>query len=438
VRRWETMATVAVATLGLLAPAAVRADIPGYTFKVPISTSGPYGLTNQFQAGDVNNKGQFCGDPAGDTGEREFAWDGTKVIKITDADVPIKTPDGATITNGIWSPQGINNNGIVAWIADVSEGTGPHYVMAYDLATSQYTIVARPGDKTPEGTTYPDANGLPAGGRMVADINDLDQVFWTTGKTAADGTDYCAIYMYDLKAKKGQLVAAAGMKTTDGKTISSAYWPDTNNSSQCTFTGSVDGGTSYGTYMVDLKGTITPIIPAGSTIDGAKIGSVRWARLNNNGDVVATADFNGADQGPAYQGGDDTGVVMYRASDKSLHVVVKPGDKIPGGTYHAQEGNRRTQGITDKGEVFFLGTLEESAPDGTRLDGVYRWDPTTNKIDALVLGNTTVAGLGKVGGVTTGNGGNTGYHMGCSGDGHLVFSAVVDGAEGYVLATPPP
>src|SRR5262249_22973171 len=145
------------------------------------------------------------------------------------------------------------------------------------------------------------------------------------------------------------------------------------------------------------------------------------------------------DQGPTYQGGDDTGVAVYQAATKSVHLVVKPGDKIPGGTYHAQEGNRRTQGITDKGQVFFLGTREDNAPDGSsRGDGVYRWDPTTKTSDALILGNTTVPGLGKVGGVTTGNSGCTGYHLGCSADGHLNFPAVVDGVEGYVVATPPP
>ena len=59
------------------------------------------------------------------------------------------------------------------------------------------------------------------------------------------------------------------------------------------------------------------------------------------------------------------------------------------------------------------------------------------KVDALILGGTTVAGLGKVEGVTKGIGGVTGYHFGVSGDGHIAFPAVVDGVEGYVVASPP-
>src|SRR5262245_59865009 len=222
VRRWETIAAVSVATLGLLAPQVVHAaatpgakTIPGYTFAQHFLSGGPAGATDAYQSGDINNKGQFCGDP--NPGEREVAWDGTKELILSDSAVPILAPDGATINNGVWSPQGTNNNGICAWIADIGDGgTGPHYVMAYDLGKKQYTIVERPGDPTPEGTKYEDANAGPDGARMVADINDLDQVFWTTGKAGADGNDYAAIYMYDLNTKKGALVAANGMKTTDG------------------------------------------------------------------------------------------------------------------------------------------------------------------------------------------------------------------------------
>jgi hypothetical protein len=59
-------------------------------------------------------------------------------------------------------------------------------------------------------------------------------------------------------------------------------------------------------------------------------------------------------------------------------------------------------------------------------------------IDALVLGDSTVPGLGKLGGVVKNNGGVTGYHLGVSSDGHVAFPAIVDGVEGYVVASPPP
>jgi len=438
VNRWGTMAVATVATLGLIAPAVVRADIPGYTFTVPVTTKtiSDAGFTDaaNLQMGDVNNKGQFSMDFASSAGEREFAWDGSKLILVADPSKPL--PDGAIMGGGnTWSPTGINNNGILAWTVDPESGNqGPHYVVAFDLAKGTYTIVERPGDPAPGGGVYEDA---PGGLRQIVDINDLDQVVFPNGRAAADGTDHNAIYMYDLKTKTGKLIAANGMKTADGKTLTDAWYPDTNNSSQVAFSGSVDG-TTFGIYRAEADGTITPIILPGSTIDGVTIGSARRERMNNNGDIVALVDVNGADGGAGGESGDDVAVALYTQADKTVHLVAKPGDKVPGGTLKGVEGNLRAVGIDDKGEVFILGVLEEPAPDATQLDGVYRWDPTSRTITALVLGQSTVPGLGKLGGVTKNNGGVTGYHIGVSGDGHVVFPAIVDGVEGYVVAAPPP
>jgi hypothetical protein len=429
-KRWERMA-VAVATLGLLAPAAVRADIPGYTFSVPVKVAGSISDAANLQMGDVNNKGQFCmnfvSSNAG--GELEWAWDGSTLTLL--ADPNSKLADGAVPSGAnTWSPSGINDNGKVAWVEDIADGgSGPHYVMVYDLTTKQFTIAARPGDPGADGIKYGDAAASPSGGRMLADINNLDQVFWCTGRTGADGTDHTGVFMYDLRQKKGAVMAANGMKTADGKTITDAWWPDANDSSQVAVCASVDADSStFGIYLADSTG-ITPIIPAGSTIDGVKIGSARWPRLANNGDVVAVVDLNGTDNGGAGESGDDVGVAYYSAAEKKAHLIVKPGDAVPGGTFQGLEPSRRVVGLTDNGQVFFLGVRADGA------DGVYRWQ--AGKIDALLLGNTTVAGLGKVDGVTRGIGGVTGYHFGVSGKGYVCFAAVVDGVEGYVLATPP-
>jgi len=438
------MATVSVATLGLLAPAVVHAaatpganSITGYTFSQPVKVGNISGLdisdASALQMGDVNNKGQFSMDfsSGNQGGELAYVWDGTSLIKLTDPNG--KLPDGAVPSGGnTWSPAGINNNGKVVWTIDTADGaTGPHYVMVYDIATKKFTAVARPQDPAPGGGTLEDQGAGPSN-RIVPDINDSDQVTYSTGRAGSDGNDHGAVYFVPdiTKPAEGSLLASFGTKTTDGKTIQEAWWPDINNSGQVTFCATVDG-TTYGIYAADGKGNVDPIIPAGMTIDGVKIGSARWARNNNSGDIVAVVDVNGADQGGAGEGTDDTAVALYSAKDKSVHLVVKPGDKIPGGAFHGVESSRRVVGITDAGQVFLLGVRE----DGN--DGVYRWDPTTNTIDALALGNSTVAGLGKVDGTTKGIGGVTGYHFGVSADGHVAFDAVVDGVEGYVVAAPP-
>src|SRR5207247_600148 len=160
-------------------------------------------------------------------------------------------PDGAIMGGGnTWSPTGLNNNGVVGWVVDPSDkSTGAHYVVAFDSVANTYTIIARPGDPAPGGGTYEGSQGTVS--RMTAYINDI-------------------------ATKKGTLLAGPGTKTTDGKTITDAGWPDINNNSEVVFTGSLDG-TTAAIYMADSKGNVSPIIPAGSTIDGQKIGSARWA-----------------------------------------------------------------------------------------------------------------------------------------------------------------
>src|SRR5262245_56083897 len=77
VRRWETFAAMSVATLGLMAPAAVRADVPGYTFKIVAQAKGDFQDGSSYQMGGVNNKGQMS-FVVSVGGERVYAYDGTK------------------------------------------------------------------------------------------------------------------------------------------------------------------------------------------------------------------------------------------------------------------------------------------------------------------------------------------------------------------------
>jgi hypothetical protein len=201
-------------------------------------------------------------------GEPAYVWDGAKLTRLTVE----KAPDGASVSPGnTWSPHSINNNGKAAWALDIADGTGSPYVMVYDTVAGTFTTVMRPTDPAPGGGVYGAAsNGL----RQVVDINDNDQVAFPNTRTAADGTDHNAIYVYDLNTKTAKLVAANGTKLADGKTITDAWWPDINNRGQISFTASVDGE-FFGMYRAEPDGTITPIILPNSTIDGVQIGSAR-------------------------------------------------------------------------------------------------------------------------------------------------------------------
>src|SRR5207249_1669280 len=151
------MAFAAVVALGVLAPTATRAaEVKDYKFSAPVCAKGPYDGFTLFQGGDLNNKGQFTFNmvySGGDGGERIHAWDGTKVVQISGNDKAL--PDGATWNTGnVWTPHGINDLGHVVFTGDVTDGTGPHYVLEYDLATGAYTILARPTDPAPGGGNY--------------------------------------------------------------------------------------------------------------------------------------------------------------------------------------------------------------------------------------------------------------------------------------------
>src|SRR5207244_11771769 len=110
---------------------------------------------------NVKNKGQLCMDfsSGNQGGEREYLWNGTKLIKVADETKPL--PDGAIMGGGnTWSPTGLNNNGVVGWVVDPSDkSTGAHYVVAFDSVANTYTIIARPGAPAPGGGTSQGSQG---------------------------------------------------------------------------------------------------------------------------------------------------------------------------------------------------------------------------------------------------------------------------------------
>lgn len=422
------LASVAAVTLGFLAPTAAQAQLPGYTVKSFLKATGPFADFSLFQMGDCNNRGQVTWNMIGGGGEKQYIYDPEiGVRKISDAD--IKLADGANFSIGnVWSPQGLNNNGVVAWAADMENGTGARYIVTYEIASGKYEIIARAGTPAPGGGTLADT-GIAPSGRMLADINDQGVVVWNQGIVEEDSG---AVFRFDPATREYSVIAKKGMKTTDGKTITNAWWPDINNNGQITFCANVDNSDSYGIYQSDGRGNISPIVPAGATIDGVTIGSARWARNNNRGDVVCVVDTAG-DQGGAGEGTDDTGVVLYTAADGKLRMILKPGTDLPGGgKYAGQEPRRRTVGITDAGMVVSVCIRDDEG------GAVVAWDATNGLRSVLRSGDTlqleaatTVTAVGRD------VNGWDGYLIGVSGNGHIAFSAQIDGVGHYLLFMPP-
>jgi hypothetical protein len=429
VKRWETMAVVSVAALGLLAPAICRAaglpKLSDYKFQCVAAAKGDFDGGNSYQMGGVNSKGQMS-FVISVGGERVYAYDGTKVIRVSDDSIAL--PDGAHFQNDVWTSLGINDNGKVVWIASTDSALGQHYVMTYDINTAKYEIVARPGDAVDGGGKFGSGESWGASARWYANINNKDQVAFNAN--VLEGNDsHSGVFMYDPATKKVTKVAHPG-DTVGGKKLTNAWWPSINDAGQVVFIGNVDDSEDYGIYVADGKGNISPISPPGTKVDALTLSSSRWPAIANNGDIAFVGDV-GASQGGASDPNatDDAGVFLYSAADKKLHTIVKPGDAVPGGVFHGVANRRRTVQVNSLGQVSFPATREDGG------DGIYVFQG--GKIEALMLGGTTVAGLGKVDGVTVGNGGVTGWHFAMSEAGHIAFPAVVDGTECYVLATPP-
>jgi hypothetical protein len=421
-KRWSSLAAVAVAAVGLLAPKAVLAQT-GYKFKV-VTTSKEYG-GHQFQIGDLNNKDQFSWNivgpdkDSGGGGEVTYFWDGSTITRIQPSDT--KLSDGAALISGnMWTPQGINDAGKVAYVADTDKS--PHAIVVWDSATKTYTMISNI-DTVVEGGKLTSA-GVALEGRMVAEINNSDQVVWSEGLDSGNGDPNDAVFLFDPATKKITTVAHNGTALPGGKTILNALFPNINDAGEVVFMANTTDNENFGVYQW-AAGNITVICAPDTTVDGVKIASAKLPRNANGGLVVfrgeTTPSGSGAPQAT------DTGFFVFAGG--KLTKVVAPGDALPGGKFVATEGNRRAVGINKDGLVAFKATMEN---DQT---GIFLWKAGT--FTPLVTSGQTLESSSKVDSLVQGVGDMDGYHLAINDFGDVAFSAVIGGDHAAVLALAP-
>jgi hypothetical protein len=428
--------TVAVAALGVLASTAVQAaDVPGYKFTAPVQAKGANEGNSLVQGGDINIKRQFSYNwVMASGGERLFAWDGSKVVMITDESLSV--PDGATFNTGnMWSPHGINDNGVVSFTGDMDNspaGDGvQRYILTFDLNTKQYTIVARPGDEAPGGGVFANGSAASASGRMHTDINNKGQVVFCMGVPASDGTDHSAVFLFDPAATpKLKVIAREGMKTADDKVVNHAWWPDLNENGEVTFGLEVQGDERYGVYLAK-EGVISPILAPGTRVGDVRIDQAGFARNNNAGDIVFVGAVGEGKERLGEGTRDNTGVFIYTAADKTVKKIVVEGEDLPGGgNWTGVEPRRRPVGINDKGQVLIVGLRDDDT------GGLYLWD-ATNGLRNLVLTGDNLPGVGTVTGLGRDGSGFDGYNIGINNNGDVMFPAQIDGIGSYVVGEAP-
>src|SRR5262249_22484764 len=147
-----------------------------------------------------------------------------------------------------WTPHGLNNLGHEALVIDTDQSDSQHAVVMYDLATQAFTIISTQQTPPPGGGAF-GAGGVIVEGRMVADINNNDQVVWSQAASSADGNDNDGVFLYDPATKQITAVARNGMKLPNGKTILNAVYPDINDKGQVVFMANTTDSDDVGIYQ---------------------------------------------------------------------------------------------------------------------------------------------------------------------------------------------
>jgi hypothetical protein len=421
-KRWSSLVAVSVAAVGLLAPKAVLAQT--YKFKV-VTTSKEYG-GHQFQIGDLNNKDQFSFNIVGPDkdngggGEVTYFWDGSTITRIQPSDT--KLSDGAAlISSNMWTPQSVNDLGHVAYVADTDKS--PHAIVVWDSAAKTYTMISNI-DTVVEGGKLTSA-GVSLEGRMLADINNKDQVVWSEGLDPGTGDANDAVFFFDPATKKITTVARKGTALPGGKTILSALFPDIDDAGEIVFMANTADNENFGVYQW-AGGNITVIAAPGTTVDGVKVESFKLPRISRTGGgfIVFRGELKASGSGTPQA--DDTG--FFLSSGGKVTKIVAPGDALPAGKFVATEGNRRAIGVNKNGLVAFKATLENDR------SGIFLWQ--AGKFTPLVTSGQTVESS-KIDSVVQGLGGQDGYHMAINDFGDVVFSGVSGDVHEAILALAP-
>jgi len=419
-KRWG-LVTAATALL------ACQAAFAQYKVKV-VTTAKEYG-GNTWQIGDLNNKGQFnfnivgAEKDSGDGGETHFFFDGTSIIRVHPSSAKLSDGSGL-VSASMWTPMGINDNGRLAYVADTDKS--PHAIVMFDTTTKEYTLIAN-NETVVEGGKLTSA-GVALEGRMVADINNKDQVVWSEGLEPAGGGDANdAVFHYDPATKKITTIARKGTAVPGGKQLLNALYPNINELGEVVFMANTTDNENYGIYQW-ANGNISVICAPGTKVDNLTIAQAKLAR-NADGYVVFRGETTSS--GDAEPVAEDTGYFLYSAATGKITKVVAPGDALPGGKFVATEGGagRRSVGVNKNGQVAFKAVMEGDAT------GVFLFKDGT--ITPVLVTGQTIEASGKVGSVVHGVGDHSGYHMAINDFGDIAVSGTLDGSYAFFLLTAP-
>jgi hypothetical protein len=419
---------------------------------------GPEGgrFTADFEAGDLNNKGQviFAADldeGLGDIGEGIFLG-GTgglsQIFRVGEL-----APGGGTFGGfGSFSPNAINNSGDAAIAFGLDPLTKPYGVNAgvyrYSHVLGKLTAVL-----VPSVTPVPGGSGGEAfaGAGFHTDLNNVGDLVFTgiVSASIGPGTSIglgAGIFAAD---KQGHLtkVVRPGDAAPGGNIFDFAENPAINDRGDVAFGAhiSADPRLSLGQDLPTLifsaesvyfrdgqTGVIQSIAHQGAAIPAsAGGGTFDYAYapvLNNQGQILFDAGLRGTST--VFNGSPVDSQAIFLYSGGTLTSIARQGDAMPGGGHLVSAAfNPGQYHLNNGGDVAFNALLDNGD------EGVFLW--SRGSLTLVAKTGTVVPGVGTIASLDQYSTGLPTSYVDLNDLGQVAFTAVLQsGGEALLLATP--
>lgn len=357
-----------------------------------------------FEIGTLNDSGQLVFVTENQAG-------GEMLVQYADGKLtPIvvsgkEAPGGTWARGGVYSPASMNQNGNIAFAADIkianktSTGT-----FLWDLKTQKLTAVALKGMPAVNNLTLAD------GGSYGAVINDSGDVAFPAPVNNAAGQAKNGVFFL---GRDGHLVPVAlpDQELPDGRRVVAAVSRSLNEAGAVALQVRRDGDLRDSAYLWE-KGTLTPLVGIGMDAPGGgKFTDVLGVWVNNQNRNVLVYAQVGSSGGP------------YLFEDGKLRLVAVPGQEMPGGgKLKSIAGPGLISFPNEAGQHAFYATLEDNTTAAYQMDADGRL--------SLILKSSTQTELGTITRVG-------GSGLGLNSRGQVALTVRIEGGvDTIVLLTP--
>jgi hypothetical protein len=328
-----------------------------------------------------------------------------------------------------FEPGGINNNGQVVYVADMSlAGFGIGEGAFAQDRKGAFTTFAFPGMILPGDVTY---IGFAMGQTAINDRGDTSLALALVPFGDPFGTN-TALYRGAVGVSSLTALVLPGDPAPGGGTFAGVYFnTGINTQREIVFGGLVPGadidpmnppgaaGIGLGLFKADGAGRIACVVRPGDPAPGGGVfDSARPGTINNKGDIAFPAHSTAVpciDVGDPFFCGES--VYLRDASKGTIVKVAQQGDPAPGGkTYRVAFDPR----INERGDVVFIGDVSPGAGlDEAR--GVYLYDRAKGTTAVVAQPGRAMPG----GGLLVKASSQTG-NLGFNSAGDVAFSGLLD------------